>query len=251
VPVTGKPVSATEERKTVQTLGDGTVIERSDSNLFYRDSQGRTRVEQTVQGKTTITIMDPVARFNAQLDPASRTAARKALPPAYSDTYAAGFAAGAGDRAAGGGAGGRGRGGAVASTPGVGLETMEANLKALTEKLAAEAAARGGSHTASEDLGMMNQNGVPAQGTRTTMTIPVGQIGNNREIKVVNERWYSNELQMLVKSVNSDPRFGVTTYQLTNILRANPDSGLFQIPADYTVQEPGGQGARGGVITRQ
>ena len=41
--VTGKPVSATEERKTVQTLADGTQLENSDTNLFYRDSQGRTR----------------------------------------------------------------------------------------------------------------------------------------------------------------------------------------------------------------
>src|SRR5436190_11254854 len=50
--VTGSPLSATEERRTVQTLGDGTMLERSDSNLFYRDSQGRKRLEQTWQGKT-------------------------------------------------------------------------------------------------------------------------------------------------------------------------------------------------------
>jgi len=91
----------------------------------------------------------------------------------------------------------------------------------------------------SEDLGMMHQNGVPAQGTRTTLTIPVGQIGNNREIKVVNERWYSPDLQMVVKSVNSDPRFGTTTYELKNVIRSNPDSSLFQIPSDYTVEEAG------------
>ena len=92
-----------------------------------------------------------------------------------------------------------------------------------------------------EDLGTQNQNGVPAQGTRNTITIPAGQIGNNRDIHVVNERWYSSDLQMLVKSVNSDPRFGTTTYQLTNIIRSMPDAGLFQIPGSYTVDPENGQ----------
>jgi hypothetical protein len=89
--------------------------------------------------------------------------------------------------------------------------------------------------TANEDLGVRNQNGVLAAGTRATVTIPQGAIGNNRDIHVVNERWYSDELQMLVKSVNSDPRFGESSYQLTNVVRGEPDAALFRIPADYTI----------------
>ena len=75
--VVGKPFSATEERRTVQTLGDGTQLENSDSNLYYRDSQGRTRVEQTVQGRTRIVITDPVAHTTVVLDPATKKTARK------------------------------------------------------------------------------------------------------------------------------------------------------------------------------
>src|ERR1700748_2569959 len=48
--VTGKPFSATETRRTVQMLANGAKIETSDSNQLYRDEQGRTRVEQTVDG---------------------------------------------------------------------------------------------------------------------------------------------------------------------------------------------------------
>ena len=96
-----------------------------------------------------------------------------------------------------------------------------------------------------EDLGFQSHNGVQAQGTRSTMTIPQGQIGNNRDIHVVNERWYSKDLQMVVKTTNSDPRFGVTTYELTDIVQAPPDVTLFQVPAGYTVTEAGGRG-RGG-----
>jgi hypothetical protein len=221
---TGRPLSATEERRTVQTLGDGTVLENADSNLFYRDSQGRTRVEQTRQGKTSIVITDPVAGFMVTLDPATKTA----LKSAVSAQAAWRRVTIAKDRLSIFPLGGRG-----SAEPTTLMEKLKAQL---SNQL--DAAKR----TTREDLGTLNQYGVPAQGTRETLTIPAGEIGNNRDIHVINERWYSNELQMLVKSVNSDPRFGTTTYQLTNIVRVNPDSSLFQIPADYTVAEGGGRG---------
>jgi hypothetical protein len=59
----------------------------------------------------------------------------------------------------------------------------------------------------------------------------------------VTERWYSDDLQMLIKSTNTDPRFGDTTYQLTGISQGEQSPSLFQVPADYT--EAAG-GARGG-----
>ncbi|MEO5923276.1 MAG: hypothetical protein ABIR70_05555 [Bryobacteraceae bacterium] len=88
-----------------------------------------------------------------------------------------------------------------------------------------------------EALGLQSVNGVTARGERVTVTIPKGEIGNDRELKVVNERWTSEELQMLVKSTNSDPRYGDTTYELIGISLAVPDLALFQIPADYAVSE--------------
>ena len=88
-----------------------------------------------------------------------------------------------------------------------------------------------------ESLPSQMINGALAQGTRTTETIPVGKIGNDRPITIVNERWFSHDLQMLVKSTSSDPRFGDTTYQLTGIVQASPDPSLFQIPADYTIRK--------------
>jgi len=70
-------------------------------------------------------------------------------------------------------------------------------------------------------------------------------IGNNRDILVVNEQWYSKDLQTMVKTVNSDPRYGTTTYEMTNISQAAPDAGLFMIPAGYTITEQAGRGGRG------
>jgi len=88
-----------------------------------------------------------------------------------------------------------------------------------------------------ESLPPQMVNGAMAEGTRTTETIPVGKIGNDRAISIVNERWFSDDLQMLVKSTSSDPRFGDTTYQLTNIVQTSPDPSLFQVPADYTLKK--------------
>ena len=42
---------------------------------------------------------------------------------------------------------------------------------------------------------------------------------------------------MMVKTSNSDPRYGVTTYEMMNISQAAPDAGLFMVPAGYTITE--------------
>jgi hypothetical protein len=91
-----------------------------------------------------------------------------------------------------------------------------------------------GNNGSVESLAPQMVNGVLAAGTRTTETIPVGTIGNDRVINIVNERWYSDSLQLLIKSSSSDPRFGATTYELTNVTQTAPDPSLFQIPADYS-----------------
>ncbi|HEY6465780.1 MAG TPA: hypothetical protein VIY69_07305 [Candidatus Acidoferrales bacterium] len=87
----------------------------------------------------------------------------------------------------------------------------------------------------SESLGTQLIGGIQAEGTRTTRTIPVGQIGNEKAIQVVVERWYSPDLQMDILIKRSDPRGGTTVFQVTNVVRSEPDSSLFQVPSDYTV----------------
>src|SRR5262245_35194151 len=88
-----------------------------------------------------------------------------------------------------------------------------------------------------DSLGKQVIEGVEAEGARTTFTIPAGEIGNTLPIEVVDETWYSPELQVVVMSRRRDPRFGETTYRLTNLNRSEPDRALFEVPADYTVKE--------------
>src|SRR5262249_48562814 len=95
-----------------------------------------------------------------------------------------------------------------------------------------------------DSLGTQTINGVVAEGTRITRTIAAGQIGNDKPLQIIFERWYSPDLQVVVKSTRTDPRFGTTTYTLSNIQRTEPAAALFTVPADYTVQQ-GGLGRRG------
>jgi hypothetical protein len=95
-----------------------------------------------------------------------------------------------------------------------------------------------------EQLGKQIIEGVEAEGTRTTVTIAAGEIGNERPIEIVSERWFSPELQLVVMTRNSDPRTGETTYKLTNINRSEPAKSLFEVPSDYTIKEGPGIGPR-------
>ena len=98
-----------------------------------------------------------------------------------------------------------------------------------------------------ESLGTQTINGISAQGTRFTRTIPAGKIGNDKPITITREVWYSPDLQMVVQSKHSDPRFGETTYSLTSIQRGEPAANLFTVPSDYTVKEGG---PRKGIMMR-
>jgi hypothetical protein len=86
---------------------------------------------------------------------------------------------------------------------------------------------------------------VNAQGKRISRTIAAGAIGNAQPISSITETWYSPDLQVVVSSKRSDPRFGQSTYSLTNIHRQPPDPSLFQVPAGYTVKDaPAGRFGR-------
>jgi hypothetical protein len=87
-----------------------------------------------------------------------------------------------------------------------------------------------------EDLGTQTIEGVSAEGKRETVTIPAGQIGNERPIEIITETWSSPELHTIVLRKHSDPRVGETVFRLTNINRSEPDASLFQPPAGARIK---------------
>ena len=90
-----------------------------------------------------------------------------------------------------------------------------------------------------EQLGTTFMEGVAVEGTRSTTTIPAGEIGNEQPITITSEQWQSPELGVLVFTRHSDPRTGESIYRLQNIVRAEPDRSLFMVPPDYEIKETG------------
>lgn len=88
-----------------------------------------------------------------------------------------------------------------------------------------------------ESLGKQVIEGIEAEGTRSTVTIPAGEIGNDRAIEIVSERWYAPALQIVVLSKHRDPWMGEHTYRLSNLSRSEPERTLFELPGGYTIKE--------------
>lgn len=88
-----------------------------------------------------------------------------------------------------------------------------------------------------ESLGIQVVQGVEARGTRSTVVIPEGRIGNDRPLNIVSELWESTDLKVPVLSRHSDPRTGITEYRLLNIERGEPSTDLFNVPPDYNLKE--------------
>ena len=87
-----------------------------------------------------------------------------------------------------------------------------------------------------ESLGTKMIDGISVEGTRVTFEIPAGQIGNDKAIQVVSERWFSPELQLLVMSKHTDPLAGEHTFRLLNIKRSEPSPDLFVIPSGFKIE---------------
>lgn len=88
-----------------------------------------------------------------------------------------------------------------------------------------------------ESLGSREIEGVQTEGSRITMTVPAGQMGNERPLVTVTESWYSAQLQASILSTIKDPLVGESTYRLVNVSLAEPAASLFEVPADYTLTE--------------
>lgn len=224
--ITGSPYTADETSETVQTLADGNRIVRKSSSRQFRDKDGRTRSETSVpafgpaavagEAHKTILINDAVAGVMYRLEPDSHIAVKSPALNLQRQLDKQMFEK---------------KILAEAKASGGNVRIVEASR---IDKLSAESKASGGK---TESLGKQTIEGVEAEGTRTTMAIPAGQIGNEQPIEIVSERWFSPDLQAFVLTRRSDPMAGETVYKLSNIARADPDPSLFQIPAGYTVRE--------------
>jgi hypothetical protein len=242
--VPNAPFTADAETDFTQVLGDGNRIERRYSSMIARDSQGRTRREEeiamigplAVDGPSPrlVTILDNVTGHSYTLDERQRIAFRNPMAMTkLRDGHAFAYAYHAEQK--GTATGVRESDGSATWTAAV-KPNVAINAVPGQRMILGDAAA---SKVTTESLGTRSIEGVMAEGTRTTSTIPAGAIGNVMPIEVVSERWYSRELQMALLITRKDPRSGDSAYRLRNIVRTEPPADLFTVPADYEVR--GGQ----------
>ncbi len=222
-PVQGAPYSATITNESVQTLADGNRIVQTSSGTTARDSLGRTRQDAPLppignmspaSAPHLVFVQDPVAQTSYTLNVTEKTAVKN---PPFTGMALPSLST------------------SVAFT---GAMISKAPAQTLTIQSRAVALDEGQAQT--EELGSKTMEGVTVTGTRTTHTIPAGQIGNDRPLSIVTEVWTSPELKTVVYSKRSDPRMGDQTFQLTNILRAEPDPSLFIVPSDFKILDTPG-----------
>jgi hypothetical protein len=191
--------------RTVMLSPDGAHVDSSRSEKIYRDDLGRTRRE--INGGKNIAIIDPVAGIAYDLNAETKTAIKRTLTPAA-------FA-----------------------------DRTKVSGQSLLELVTFQS--RNRQNIAVKDLGTQAVSGVAASGVRTTSTVSAGAVGNDRDLVTTIDRWVSNDLRVMLKSVVTEPQSGTTTYELTDLALGSPDASLFQVPDGYTVKEPAG---RGGVL---
>ena len=245
-PVTGAPYSAEAVTDVVHKLADGNRIVRQHKAQISRDSQGRIRREEGfamfgplvnepgANELRNVQISDPTNGVMVMLDLRTRTAHHlPGAPKIVLRNKIAGIAGSAGVHVE-----------RVEPGQAIRLDKFEAAVpgpdarrRVMFSSSEAIMAMRTETPVA-ESLGTQLMEGLAVEGTRTTLTIPAGQIGNELPIMVVSERWFSPDLKVLVMSRQSDPRFGETTYRLTNLTRAEPSPELFEIPKDFKMIDP-------------
>jgi hypothetical protein len=231
-PTTGAPYSAVRTTTHLQTLANGTTITHTNQLKEARDSSGRTYVAtvpnpaEGERGMHSFThVFDPVSRESISWSADTKQATVVHLADAGQFHGPSG--AGAGETAAGPAAG-----------------------QARVGRFGGMNAGRNSGVT-TESLGSKTINGLVAEGTRTTRVIPAGKMGNSEPLTITHETWFSQDLKIELMRTDTDPRFGTTTVQVTNVDRNEPSAALFQAPAGFAVKERTMGQQRGGGFEAQ
>jgi len=221
--VRGAPYSATITEQLIRTLADGTHIVQISTGSAARDSEGRTRQDPplpTVDDPSVIPprlafIQDPITQTAYILNLGNKTVQKAAMPSAMKATP------------------GASNGPTILFAQTRGIVKMDESSE--DERPVVQSAAIKNEKAISEDLGSQTMEGLLVNGVRTTQIIPAGEIGNSTPIKVLMEVWTSPELKAVIYSKLTDPRTGDHIFQLTGIVRSEPDPSLFTVPADFEI----------------
>ena len=203
LPVAGKPFSGRSSTEWTRTLADGTVVKTHLLTVVARDSQGRIHRER--HHFVPLDSNEPSQLIEIKIsDPITHT--RTTCSAATRRCSVTGYHA------------------PTAFTPRP-VGEFDNGKRSLTR----------------ESLGADSMDGLNVVGTRETVTINPGVIGNSQPLVITREFWYSPDLQVNLSVTREDPREGTQAVRVQDVSRSEPDPAMFQVPAGYVVdsREPG------------
>ena len=206
--VTGLPCTVEYLSTNTQTLSNGTRIISTQRSRAIRDSQGRVRTEMyppsTARKKSDepdfVYILDPVAQRKVNLSSRTKIAlvTEERIPVLRPSSPLP----------------------VESQSPNPGGASQPSHPESTKEAIPGKAF-----------------NGLEAAGTRTTLTFPVGWVGNDQPIRNTTDVYISRALHILVFSQSESVLNGDDVMEITQLDRGEPDSSLFQIPDGYAVTE--------------
>ena len=197
LPVTGRPFSGSDSIDWTRTLEDGTIVATHQDAKLARDSQGRIYREN-------------VTRFPANSAQKSRVKEIIILDPVVHTRTACVIAAHQ-------------------------CNITDYHAPALLPRQPARSFDNG--NFSRESLGTDTIDGFNVIGTRETRTVDTGVEGNSQPLSITKEFWFSPDLEVNLSVTRRDPREGTVVIHVVDLSRSEPDPSLFQVPANFIVED--------------
>lgn len=198
-PMTNSPFTATVTLDWVRQTGDGASVSLKNHRLVARDSQGR--------------IFEERARFvPADSDAPSTVFQTEYSDPAKHTKY-------------------------VCFPVSKVCDVYNFSAPLSQPTLAVGPIGDGKRYLGREDLGKGEMSGIETIGTRETISTNPGVAGNDREVSLTKEFWYSPKLGVNLVVKRMDPLQGTQVFTVINVSLAEPDARLFVVPTGYKVTD--------------
>jgi hypothetical protein len=88
-----------------------------------------------------------------------------------------------------------------------------------------------------EPMGSDVMDGLAVVGSRETLTINAGVLGNAEPLVTTKEYWYSPELEINLLTTRNDPREGIQVIRVVDLSRTEPDPQIFEPPAGFVIRD--------------
>jgi hypothetical protein len=194
-PIPNAPLLAVVNTESSQLLKDGTPLNQKTLSAIARDRQGRIFNERRALIPASETATPPILSIHIY-DPQTRTS-----------TF-------------------------IDPQRQVAWQSTLNRPPAAAPPLATSSAAN--SYIKKENLGTRTMEGVEVHGVRDIQTIPA-EANGGKEVTVVDEYWYSDDLRLNMLAIHKDPRTGEQTTTVTQVDRSEPDPAIFEIPSGYKI----------------